>query len=104
MHKYDQIFDWYLSSRNNETDVHSVKFAFKGLSPGSKIFDMGCGTGLPLARTLEQMEMNIIGVDSSDLMVQSFKSNFPEAEAHHLPMQDYVFPNTEIGGVLCWGC
>ncbi|MFK7815996.1 MAG: class I SAM-dependent methyltransferase, partial [Gammaproteobacteria bacterium] len=46
----------------------------------------------------------IIGVDSSDLMVQSFKSNFPEAEAHHLPMQDYVFPNTEIGGVLCWGC
>ena len=103
MKEYDQIFDWYLKSRNDDTGVESVKFAFKKLKPGSTIVDLGCGTGLPLAKTVKQMEMDVLGVDSSRLMIESFKTNFPNTTVIHSRLQDYVFPKTTIKGVLCWG-
>jgi len=102
--EYDQIFDWYLASRNDETGVDSVKLAFKDLKPGSIIVDLGCGTGLPLVNTIKKMGIEVIGVDSSKLMVEAFKTNFPNTEVINLPIQDYIFPNTVVHGALCWGC
>lgn len=104
MKEYDQIFNWYLASRDHDTGVHSVELAFKSLAAGSTIVDLGCGTGLPLVKKMQQMKMNVIGVDSSILMIESFKTNFPNTEVVHSRLQDYVFPKTKVNGVLCWGC
>jgi cyclopropane fatty-acyl-phospholipid synthase-like methyltransferase len=102
--EYDQIFDWYLASRDHNTGVTSVELAFKSLATDSAIVDLGCGTGLPLVKRIEQMGKNVIGVDSSMSMIESFKTNFPNQEAIHSRLQDYVFPKTRVNGVLCWGC
>ena len=104
MDEYDQIFDWYLNARNNETGVNSVKLAFKDLNRGSTVVDLGCGTGIPLALKLNEMGIHVIGVDSSKLMVEAFKKNFPNNEVMHSSIQSFEFPKKHVDAVLCWGC
>ena len=104
MQQYDQIFEWYLDARDHQTGVDSVKAAFANLDPCSTVVDLGCGTGLPLAMTLKNMGLQVIGVDSSYKMVEAFKANLSECKIHHALIQDYAFPEKRIDGVLCWGC
>ncbi len=104
MQEYNQIYEWYLDTRNTVTGVESVLSAFDGLKKGSTVVDLGCGTGLPLATALTSMGLRVIGVDSSSRMINAFKNNLPNAKTKLIKLQDYTFPKTKISGVLCWGC
>ena len=104
MQEYDQIYEWYLEARNYVTGVNSVQSAFSLLGNGSTVVDMGCGTGIPLTATLNNMGLRVIGVDSSPKMIGAFKKNLPDCETQITPIQDYVFSNNTISGALCWGC
>ena len=104
MREYDQIYEWYVSTRDHQTGVNSVKNAFSAFDPGTSIVDLGCGTGQPLASTLKEMGLNVIGVDSSSKMAEKFHANFPQFEIHHSTIQDYEFAESPIYGALCWGC
>ena len=44
----------------------------------SKILDLGCGSGKPIADYLIQYDHKITGVDSSDVMIEMARQNFPE--------------------------
>ena len=44
----------------------------------SKILDLGCGSGKPIADYLIQHDHKITGVDSSDVMIEMARQNFPE--------------------------
>lgn len=44
----------------------------------SKILDLGCGSGQPIAEYLIKKGHHIVGVDSSDVMLDMAKQNFPE--------------------------
>lgn len=104
MQEYDQIYEWYLDARNNVTGVESVLSAFGGFKRGATVVDLGCGTGLPLASVVTSMGLRVIGVDSSEQMINAFKANFPDAEANLIKVQNYTFPKAELSGALCWGC
>ena len=104
MQEYDQIYEWYLETRNHVTGVNSVKSAFSFLGDRSTVVDLGCGTGIPLTATLNNIGLRVIGVDSSPKMIGAFKKNLPGCETQLTPIQDYVFSNNTISGVLCWGC
>ncbi|MBD3107941.1 methyltransferase domain-containing protein [Bacillus sp. AGMB 02131] len=72
---------------------------------GERILDLGCGTG-DLAKRLTELEVEVVGVDQSESMVQQAKAKYPEIafevqDATKLPYDnefDAVFSNA----VLHW--
>ena len=104
LREYEQIFEWYIDSRNHETGVESVKNTFSKLPSSATVIDLGCGTGIPLARVLADMGFSVIGLDSSEKMVNSFRKNLPESTVLNALIQEFDYSEYMFEGALCWGC
>ncbi|MEV0275509.1 class I SAM-dependent methyltransferase [Streptomyces sp. NPDC050610] len=52
------------------------------LPPGSRVLDLGCGTGLPTARRLSEAGHEVVGVDISPGILKLARDNVPGAEFH----------------------
>ncbi|CAM5229305.1 methyltransferase [Streptomyces spiroverticillatus] len=68
----------------------------EGLAPGSRILDVGSGTGKPTAATLAAAGHDVLGVDVSPVMVDLAQRQVPEAEFRHadirrMPLEDAPF-------------
>jgi SAM-dependent methyltransferase len=48
--------------------------------PGAHILDLGCGTGLPIARYVLDQGYRLTGVDSSAVMLRLARTHCPEAD------------------------
>ncbi|KAF4409869.1 MULTISPECIES: class I SAM-dependent methyltransferase [Streptomyces] len=58
------------------------------LPAGSRVLDVGCGTGLPTAGRLAGAGHRVVGVDLSAAMVALARENVPGAEFHQLDLAD----------------
>lgn len=58
------------------------------LPTGSRILDLGCGTGLPTARQLSDAGHRVVGIDLSPSMVALARENVPDADFHRLDIAD----------------
>ncbi|BDH15137.1 class I SAM-dependent DNA methyltransferase [Streptomyces hygroscopicus] len=58
------------------------------LPAGSRILDLGCGTGLPTARQLADAGHRVVGIDLSPSMVELARENAPDADFHRLDIAD----------------
>ncbi|MCL7497377.1 MULTISPECIES: class I SAM-dependent methyltransferase [Streptomyces] len=58
------------------------------LPAGSRILDLGCGTGLPTARQLTDAGHRVVGIDLSPSMVELARENAPDADFHRLDIAD----------------
>ena len=67
----------------------------------SKILDLGCGSGKPIADYLIQHEHKITGVDSSDVMIEMAQQNFPEQHWLQADMRTIEFDH-KFNAILAW--
>ncbi|GAA3114802.1 class I SAM-dependent methyltransferase [Streptomyces rectiviolaceus] len=51
------------------------------LAPGSRVLDLGCGTGLPTARQLADAGHSVLGIDLSSGMLDLARKNVPAQNA-----------------------
>jgi 2-polyprenyl-3-methyl-5-hydroxy-6-metoxy-1,4-benzoquinol methylase len=51
---------------NNPYKKAVVKNAITRLKPGSRVLDVGCGTGVPVAQMLADAGMDVVGTDVSN--------------------------------------
>jgi SAM-dependent methyltransferase len=58
------------------------------LPAGSRVLDLGCGTGVPTARQLSDAGHRVVGVDFSPAMIKLARDNVPGAEFHRLDIAD----------------
>ncbi|MEU9400958.1 class I SAM-dependent methyltransferase [Streptomyces sp. NPDC048242] len=58
----------------------SLGWLVERLKPGSRVLDVGSGTGRPTARTLVDAGHTVLGVDVSPVMVELAARQVPEAE------------------------
>ncbi|MFC3902303.1 Methyltransferase domain-containing protein [Acinetobacter marinus] len=84
------------------------------LPSNSKVLDLGCGSGVPIARYLSEKGCAITGVDSSDVMLEMAQQNFPvETYPNHrwilgdmrnVQLNEDIDNNTEsaFDGILAW--
>ncbi|MFF2652121.1 class I SAM-dependent DNA methyltransferase [Streptomyces sp. NPDC058045] len=72
--RYDDAFP------HKEGQIAAAKWLAEELAPGSRVLDLGCGTGLPTARQLVAAGHRVLGVDLSPGMVEQARRNVPEAE------------------------
>ncbi len=103
MHEYDEISDWYFATRSPEAGVPDVAAFARTLAPGSKILDLGCGTGIPIAQFLIRSGFDVFGIDSSPEMIARFHESCPGAHAQCVPIQSSDFFNTIFDAVVAWG-
>ncbi|HEV7736049.1 MAG TPA: class I SAM-dependent methyltransferase [Chlamydiales bacterium] len=61
-----------------------IKKISKTLSPGSKILDMGCGTGYPVASHFAGLGHHVTAVDFSQAMVDTARSNVPSSNTEFI--------------------
>ncbi|KAF3920158.1 hypothetical protein AA313_de0203977 [Arthrobotrys entomopaga] len=65
----------------------------KHLPPKSKVLDVGCGTGRPVASTLANAGHSVTGLDISEVMVDLSRKAVPNAQFHVADMRIYSPPD-----------
>jgi hypothetical protein len=71
------------------------------LPPGGSVLDIGCGSGIPLARELLRRGFDVTGVDGSRTMIELFGRNLPGTPAHFTDMRRLEL-NRRYAGLLAW--
>ena len=102
---YDQIAEqWHSQNRGQAYIDHVLRYvdlAVKGLQPGARVLDLGCGTGTPVARHLVEKGFRVTGVDQSEKMLEIAKRQVPEAEFIHSDMITVQLP-PGFGAAIAW--
>lgn len=75
---YDEAFP------HKEGQLSAGEWLLEHLAPGSRVLDVGCGTGIPTARQLVDAGHHVVGVDISEEMLRLARRDVPEAEFRHL--------------------
>ena len=74
--RYDDAFP------HKEGQVRAGSWLARTLPPGSRVLDVGCGTGLPTARQLSDAGHRVVGVDLSARMLELARIHVPDGEFH----------------------
>lgn len=75
---------------------------FSALLPiGAAVLDIGCGSGLPLARELASRGFVITGVDAVPAMLSMFEANMPGAQTLLMDMRKLSL-HQQFHGLLAW--
>lgn len=80
----------------SETHRASLAWLVGRLEPGSRVLDVGSGTGRPTAETLAAAGHSVLGIDASPVMVDLATRQVPDAafqhaDIHQVPLQDSAF-------------
>ncbi|KTD00194.1 methyltransferase [Legionella geestiana] len=77
---YDEIIDWFDNARKKDLKMEKtyLNFIQKHLPRNSKILDVGCGTGEPIAKFLINAGFAVTGIDASKRMIDRCKQRFPK--------------------------
>ncbi|TCH97429.1 class I SAM-dependent methyltransferase [Roseococcus sp. SYP-B2431] len=71
------------------------------IPPGGEVLDLGCGSGEPIARHLEQSGLRVTGVDSSPSMIELCRTRFPGRDWHVADMRGLAL-GRRFDGILAW--
>lgn len=80
--RYDEAFP------NKEGQITGTARLVEQLPSGSRVLDLGCGTGLPTARQLTDAGHKVVCVDLSSSMLKLCRDNVPESECRKLDVAD----------------
>ncbi|MET9889528.1 class I SAM-dependent methyltransferase [Streptomyces sp. NPDC006465] len=80
--RYDEAFP------HKEGQVAAGEWLIGSLSEGSRVLDLGCGTGVPTARQMTDAGFEVVGVDLSGGMVKLASAYVPDATFHQLDLAD----------------
>jgi len=69
--------------------------------PQIRALDLGCGPGVPLAAYLLAQGCEVTGVDGARGMIDLFRENLPQANAHHADMRGLNLGAT-FDAILAW--
>jgi ubiquinone/menaquinone biosynthesis C-methylase UbiE len=105
MREYDLIADWYQGDRGRTVGVREALQAVASLPSGARVLDLGCGNGVPITGALVNAAYRVVGLDSSQGMLERFRVNLPgtpavRGDSRALPFGDHVFEAAISWGML----
>jgi SAM-dependent methyltransferase len=91
--RYDEAFP------HKDGQIAAGEWLVEALSGGSRVLDLGSGTGLPTARQFADAGLDVTGVDLSGVMVELARKNVPTGRFHQADIAD-VRPggSLDLGG------
>ncbi len=103
MREYDLITEWYASERVDQTGVPEATALASSIPSGSRVFDVGCGNGIPITLALLRAGHLVLGLDSSHAMLARFRCNCPETPALRGVVQFCPFADGAFDAAVAWG-
>jgi SAM-dependent methyltransferase len=98
---YDRIAGEFSKARAGFREQGYVDRLIGLAAPGARILDLGCGTGIPIARYLIDHGFCVTGVDSSAAMLARATRHCPEAGLVLADMTELELDGP-FGGVVAW--
>ncbi|MFF3412458.1 class I SAM-dependent DNA methyltransferase [Streptomyces sp. NPDC002742] len=80
--RYDEAFP------HKEGQVTAGEWLIGSLGAGSRVLDLGCGTGVPTSRQMTDAGFEVVGVDLSAGMVKLASTYVPDAAFQQLDLAD----------------
>lgn len=83
-----------------QEQVHLTSFA-EALPPRATVLDIGCGSGVPVARDLIARGLEVTGIDSSPSLIALCRERFPQADWQVADMRGLDLKR-RFAGILAW--
>lgn len=97
---YDKIARNYYTHRDlNKFNSELDKF-ISLLPKNAHVLDLGCGAGIPTAKYLVHRNIDVTGVDISEVMLSIAKDNVPSATFIKMDMNDLKFNENTFDGIV----
>lgn len=101
---WEEVTDEFIAIREqSDIGVDVVRAWAQDLPHGCAVLDLGCGTGVPIARALIAEGCEIYGVDASPAMVAEFRKRFPSASVACEPVENSSFFGRRFDGIVAIG-
>lgn len=101
---YEAVSHEFIAQRaGSPIGAATVRKWAESLPPGGDVLDLGCGAGVPITRTLIDLEFRLFGVDASPSMVAEFRALFPDVPVECASVNDATFFGRTFDGVVAWG-
>lgn len=100
---YNRIANDWDAARNtlNDRERRYLGAFLEGISVPSRILDLGCGTGRPIAEYVVDRGHHLTGVDQSSEMLGLAKARMSEGTWIESRIQDFR-TGEKFAGVICW--
>ncbi|KAK4549174.1 hypothetical protein LTR36_007632 [Oleoguttula mirabilis] len=85
--------------RNNPFKKNLIKHCISLLEPGSRVLDVGCGTGVPVSQMLADAGMEVEGFDIAPKMVELASNRVPKGKFEATDMLEYQ-PKGHFAGIF----
>ena len=99
---YDAIADAYerWAARFHRPVLRTLERLLEKLGPGSRVLDLGCGNGVPVARALLERGHDLTGVDLSRAQLARARRSAPGARYLHADALEVDFPPASFDAVV----
>ncbi|HTK81734.1 MAG TPA: methyltransferase domain-containing protein [Bacteroidota bacterium] len=98
---YDLIADQFMADRSPTIGLNYIARFSELLPPPATVLDVGCGTGLPIAKWLADIGFTVHGVDLSAKMLSLAKKNVEEAAFFVADIVTWKAPR-QYHGIIGW--
>lgn len=71
------------------------------LPAAAAVLDLGCGCGIPVARTLADLGHHVTGVDVSEVQIHRARRLVPQATFQHADAAHVMFPEHTFDAIVC---
>lgn len=98
---YDVLSRRYDAATGADTKYQSwLDELIARLAAGSRILDVGCGSGVPVARALATAGHHVVGVDISEVQISRARELVPDAEFINADAMSLDFPPESFDAVV----
>lgn len=100
---WDEIAERFMAARSDVGAALVRSWARDRLPPSSAIVDVGCGSGVPIARALIEGGFTVAGIDASPRLIAAFARRFPDAQHACEAAQDSRFFDRSFDAAVAIG-
>ncbi|SDM32127.1 Methyltransferase domain-containing protein [Catalinimonas alkaloidigena] len=103
---YEKVARAFVNVRGNATNrigVPEVKSWAASFPAGATVLDLGCGSGMPISKTLIDQKLTVYGIDASPTLVAQFRKHFPHHEIRCESVEASSFYGLIFDGIVAWG-
>ncbi|MGU3314823.1 class I SAM-dependent methyltransferase [Sphingomonas sp. M6A6_1c] len=97
---WDAVAERFMAIRSTVGAELMRSWAKSNLPASAAILDIGCGSGVPIARALVEDGYSVWGIDTSPSLIAAYRRHFPDMPAACEPAQrSAFFDRTFVGAV-----
>jgi SAM-dependent methyltransferase len=102
-HAYDSIAAEWDAERSSLSGRERtwLDAGLDGLAPASRVLDLGCGTGRPIAEYVAARRHRIVGVDQALALLARARARLPQHDWIACRLEDFAFRGG-WAAVVCW--